>query len=219
MAGYTPDFIRNELYIAAELREKLGRDVRLSEVSAERVRRINLNRETYQAHCTVAQGERDKAGEVVMRYAQHVARKYTAWRGPIQNLAALLFENDCPGTLPEIEFALRREDIQRDLFVFRETGLWRASDRSMRLVAYVPQSSPEVARERLERRPERREQCAYCWIDEGFLADTEMRHELDVAGHQIAGRYLHPKCERAWRQLRQVARVYETAFEKLPRNA
>lgn len=145
----------------------------------------------------------------IYAHTQFTARHMAAWKSPslqkIVEFIKYLIGPDAPPA-DRLDNFLRRESTQKELASKWETGLWKASDGSWRLICLATTCVPETARLRLARRPKSTNQCRHCWIDEGGkFASLELKPERDIRGEIVPASFLHPVCARSWAQLRYLA--------------
>ena len=140
----------------------------------------------------------------VAPHIQAVARHMLAWRGSLESLITFVrysLKSDTP-TAATLDNFLRREDVQRELQAHWEVSLYRATDKSYRLIDLSIPVDPEVARRRINDFPASTTQCRYCKIDERSLAPIELRPELNIYREPVPRSMLHPGCMRSWLALR-----------------
>lgn len=156
----------------------------------------------------------------VYAHVQAVARQFNAWRGQLPALIEFVrysMKDDAPPT-DQLDNFLRRETTQRALIAF-EVGLWRASDKTYRLVSLAVTSDPAVAKRRLEYRPLSTDQCRWCHIDEKSFAILDLRPELDIRRDLVPASRLHPVCMHSWLLCRALVErdgITTTTKESLP---
>lgn len=151
----------------------------------------------------------------ILAHTQHVARRFIAWKGTLDALVEFVSHSmgaDAP-TAAQLDNFLRRPETQRILQAHYETALWKAADKTYRLVALAVPTDPEVARRRLVRFPASTTQCRWCQIDEKGFAHLELKPELDIRREQVPASYLHPNCQRSWLHMRALVERAETAKE------
>lgn len=151
----------------------------------------------------------------IIGYVQHVARRFIAWRGSLDALIPFISHSmgsDAPPA-ERLDSFLRRPETQRILQADYETALWKATDKTYRLVALAVPTDPEVARRRLARFPSSTNQCRWCQIDEKNFSPLELKPELDIRREQVPASYLHPNCQRSWLHMRALVERAETAKE------
>ena len=135
----------------------------------------------------------------VFAHVQAVARQFNAWRGTLPALIVFIrysMKADAPPA-DRLDHFLRKESTQRALIDY-EVGLWRATDKTYRLVSLAVTSDPAVAQRRLNYRPLSTGQCRWCHIDERSLASLELKPELDIHRNLVMASYLHPVCMHSW---------------------
>lgn len=142
-------------------------------------------------------------------HAQNVAFKLLAWRGPSPELAELIARSlRHHGITPDeskINALLRKHSVQTVLRQY-QVATWRAPDGSHRLVSLHHTHDPQAAARRIANKPANSTSCSYCLIDEKDQAQFALRPEVDRFRRMVPeGRYLHPQCEHAWRELRELA--------------
>lgn len=154
--------------------------------------------------------------EKIYAHVQAVARQFNAWRGNLPALVEFVrysMKADAPPA-DRLDIFLRKETTQRALIGY-EVGLWRATDKTYRLVSLAVTSDPEVARRRLNYRPFSTDQCRWCHIDERRLAPLELKPELDIHRNLVPASYLHPICMHSWLLCRALVEREQTKRESL----
>lgn len=141
--------------------------------------------------------------EKVFAHIQAVARQFNAWRGTLPALIEFVRYSIGPSapTAEQLDNFLRRESTQRTLVNY-EVGLWRATDKTYRLVSLAVPTDPAVAQRRLQYRPLSTNQCRWCHIDEKSFANLDLRPELDIRRELVPASYLHPQCTHSWLLMR-----------------
>lgn len=139
----------------------------------------------------------------IYAHVQAVTRQFNAWRGTLPSLIEFVrysMKDDAPPA-ERLDNFLRREATQRALIGY-EVGLWRATDKTYRLVSLATPSDPAVAQRRLEYRPLSTNQCRWCHVDERGLAPLELKPELDIHRNLVPASFLHPVCMHSWLLMR-----------------
>lgn len=147
----------------------------------------------------------DALFHVTAPHVQAVARHMLAWRGNLESLITFIrYSMSSPDhpTAATLDNFLRREDVQRELQAHWEVSLYRATDKTFRLIDLSTPVDPEVARRRINDFPASTTQCRYCKIDERSLAPIELRPELNIYREPVPRSMLHPSCMRSWLALR-----------------
>ncbi len=137
--------------------------------------------------------------EKIYAHVQAVARQFNAWRGTLPALITFIqysMKADAPPA-DRLDNFLRKEATQRALIGY-EVGLWRATDKTYRLVSLAVTSDPAVAQRRLAYRPLSTDQCRWCHIDERGLAPLELKPELNIHRELVPASFLHPICMHSW---------------------
>lgn len=150
---------------------------------------------------------------LALAHVQTVARQFLAWRGSLEALIAFVaYSMGESAPSPErLDNFLRRESTQTTLAGQYETALYRATDKTYRLICLATTTDPVIACKRLAHRPASPgTQCAFCLIDEKGFASIELQPELDVYRLLVPGRYLHRCCQRPWARLRALAERTES---------
>lgn len=135
----------------------------------------------------------------IYAHVQAVARQFNAWRGSLPALIEFVRYSMGPSAPPaeQLDNFLRRESTQRALISY-EVGLWRASDKTYRLVSLAVPTDPAVAKRRLEYRPLSTDQCRWCHIDERSFAHLDLKPELNIRRDLVPASFLHPVCMHSW---------------------
>lgn len=142
----------------------------------------------------------------VLAHIQAVARQFLVWRGSLPSLIEFIVYSmgaEAPSD-DRLDVFLRKEQNQRLLQANFETALWRAADKTYRLVCLAVPTDPAVAARRLSRFPASTSQCRFCQIDEKGLAHIELKPELDIRRDLVPASYLHLNCMRAWLLMRDL---------------
>lgn len=135
----------------------------------------------------------------IYAHVQAVARQFNAWRGTLPSLIEFVrysMKADAPPA-DRLDNFLRREATQQALINY-EVGLWRATDKTYRLISLAVPSDPTVAQRRLNYRPLSTNQCRWCHIDERSLASLELKPELNIHRELVPASFLHPICMHSW---------------------
>lgn len=143
----------------------------------------------------------------VYAHTQAVARQFMAWRGSLESLIVFIVYSMGESAPPpdRLDNFLRRESTQTTLAGRYETALFRASDKTFRLICLATTTDPNTARKRLAHLPvSRSTQCAHCLIDEKGFANIDLVPELDVY-RLPTGRYLHKCCQKPYARIRSLA--------------
>lgn len=142
----------------------------------------------------------------ILAHTQHVARHFIALKTSLETIVMMVAYDFGPSAPdPEqLSLFLRKEETQRELQINWETGLWRATDKSYRLVCLATPTDQAAAYRRLNNYPTSPTQCRFCWIDEKGLSTLELRPELDIYRNPVAKSFLHPHCERSWKLMRAI---------------
>jgi hypothetical protein len=144
--------------------------------------------------------------KLILCHVQNVAHRFGAWRGSLPALVEFIGHSMHGALRPhDIERYIRREETQKELSARWEVGLWRASDKSWRLISLSVNPDPEVAGQRLNEYPHSSDQCRWCLINEGVLAPYDLKPELNLRREVVPNSRLHPQCMRPWSQLRALA--------------
>lgn len=143
----------------------------------------------------------------VLAHTQFTARHFIAFRGSAEKLVELIaysIGRDAPERGRILQF-LSREDTQKQLETEYETAVYRSNDRnkSWRLICLATTADPEVAKRLLSKRPPNSNSCCFCWQQENPATDR-LFPERDVAGAVVNGVYLHLRCVRPWKLLRDL---------------
>lgn len=143
---------------------------------------------------------------LILAHTQYVAARFFAWRGALNDLV-LFVGHSMAGVVAQhdIERHLRKAEFQNELAGNWETALWRASDKSWRLVTLAINPDADVARQRLNEFPASSSQCRWCLQDEHGLAEYDLKAELNLRREVVPNSRLHPQCMRPWGQLRALA--------------
>lgn len=149
----------------------------------------------------------------VLAHVQHVAFHFVAWRGALSSLITFVSYSFGPGAPSpgEIDLFLRRKEVQELLSAKYDVGLWRAVDKSYRLVSLAPVTDISAAQRRLKHHPTNPgSQCRFCEIDEKGFANIELLPERDIHGEIVVASRCHVLCMKPWRLMRAlVARAEE----------
>lgn len=140
----------------------------------------------------------------ILAHTQAVARNFLAWRGSLESLIPFIVYSmgtDAPSP-EDLDLFLRKESTQRLLQSKYETALWKATDKTYRLICIAIPLDPEVVKRRLARFPTSTNQCRFCQIDEKSFAYLELKPELDIRRELVPASYLHPHCQRSWLLMR-----------------
>lgn len=133
-------------------------------------------------------------GRLLINPLQAVAVEWHAWAGTPAELAELVVAHITGTPLPEIISGLHCVDLQRELFLSRDTGLWRAQpDGEMRLIDYSPPDSIQHAVAFANRAPVQGMACRFCALPDSTL---ELITE-DYGGVNHRRAFIHPRCRRA----------------------
>lgn len=150
----------------------------------------------------------------ILGHIQHVARRFIAWRGGLDALVEFIAASVGEGApaAEHLDNFLRKPETQRILQAKYETALWKASDKTFRLICLAVPADPDIARRRLARFPSSTTQCRFCQIDEKGFAHLELKPELDIRREQIPASYLHPHCQRSWLHMRALVEREESVL-------
>ena len=144
--------------------------------------------------------------KLILCHVQNVAHRFGAWRGALNDLVLFIGHSMRGAVAPhDIERHIRRAEFQTELAAHWEVGLWRASDKSWRLVSLAINPDADVARQRLNEFPASSSQCRWCKQDEHGLAPYELKAELNLRREVVPNSRLHVQCMRPWSQLRALA--------------
>lgn len=137
--------------------------------------------------------------EKIFAHVQAVARQFNAWRGTLPALIEFVRYSmkDAAPPAERLDSFLRKETTQRALVNY-EVGLWKATDKTYRLVSLAVTSDPAVAQRRLSYRPLSTNQCRWCHIDERRFASVDLKPELNIHRELVPASFLHPICMHSW---------------------